>query len=68
MTTVSGVYESRGEVLLQNIRPPDLYKNIIVNNQTALVFDSDCRYDVIIGSGFLQKAGIDIKYSTGGVE
>ena len=46
MTTVAGVYESRGEVLLQNIRLPELNKNIIVNNQTALVFDSDCRYDV----------------------
>ena len=68
MTTVAGFYESGGEVSLQNIRLPDLDKGRIVNNQTALVFDSDCRYDVILGSDFLLKSGIDIKYSTVRVE
>ena len=68
MTTVAGVYESGGELSLQNIRLPELEKNRIVNNQTALVFDRDCCYDVILGSDFLLKSGIDIKYSTGGVE
>ena len=68
MTTVAGFYESGGVVLLQNIRLPDLNKKIIINNQTALVFGSDFRYDVILGSEFLQNAGIDIKYSTGRVE
>ena len=53
MTTVAGVYESGGEVSLQNIRLPELDKNRIVNIQTAIVFDSDCCYDVIIGSDFL---------------
>ena len=61
MTTVAGVYESGGEVSLPNIRLPELDKNRIVNNQTALVFYSDCSYDVILGSDFLQKSGIDIK-------
>ena len=50
MTTVSGVYESGGEVLLQNIRLPELYKNRTVSNKTSLVFDTDCSYDVILGS------------------
>ena len=53
---------------MQNIRLPDIDKNRIVNNQTALVFDSDCRYDLILGSDFLQKAVIYIKYSTGRVK
>ena len=68
MNTVAGVYESGGEVLLQNIRLPELDKNRIVNNQTALEFDIDCLYDVILCSGFLQKSGIDIKYSNGRLE
>ena len=55
MTTVAGVYESGGEVLLQNIRLPEPEKSIIVNNQTALVFDIYCRYDVILGSDFLKR-------------
>ena len=52
----------------KNIRIPDLDKNRIVNNQTALVFDSDCHYDVVLGSDFLKKEGIYIKYSTERVE
>ena len=68
MTTVAGFYESGGELLLQKIRLPELDKKRIINNQTALVFDSDCRYDVILGSDFSQQSGIYIKYSTGGVE
>ena len=66
--TVAGVYESGGEVLLQNIRLPELDKKKIVNNQAALVFDSDFCYDVILGSDFLQKERIDIKYSPGRVD
>ena len=38
ITTVAGVYESRVKVLLQNIRLSELYKNIIVDHQTSLVF------------------------------
>ena len=34
INTVAGVYESGGEVLLQNTRLPELDKNRIVNNQT----------------------------------
>ena len=34
----------------------------------TVVFDSDCCYDVILCSDFLQKSGIDIKYSNGRVE
>ena len=28
-----------------------------------IVFDSNCRYDVILGGDFLQKTGININYS-----
>jgi hypothetical protein len=36
-----------------------------VDQQKALIFDADsCRYDVILGTDFLSKPGIDVKYST----
>jgi hypothetical protein len=28
----------------------------------------NCKYDVILGPGFLTKTGIDVKYSTGTIE
>jgi hypothetical protein len=53
---------------MRNLRLPELDKNRVVDQQKALVFDGDCRYDVILGADFLSKSGIDIKYSTGIIE
>jgi hypothetical protein len=50
---------------MRNLRLPELDKNCVVDQQKALVFDGDCKYDVILGADFLSKSGIDIKYSTG---
>jgi hypothetical protein len=48
---------------------PELDKNRNVEQQKALIFESDtCRYDVILGAVFLTKNGIDVKYSTGTIE
>ena len=55
-------------VVMRSLRLPELDKNRVVNQQKALVFDNDCKYDVILGAGFLSKTGINIKYSTGTIE
>ena len=68
MTCLAGVYEAGGEVLMTDLRLPELDKNRIIDHQSALVFDADCRYDVILGYDFLQRVGIDIRYSTGKIE
>ncbi len=39
-----------------------------MKEQKALVFDGQCKYDVIFGANFLSKTGIDIKYSSGIIE
>ncbi len=40
-----------------------------MDQQKSLIFDADsCRYDVILGADFLNKTGIDVKYSTGNIE
>jgi hypothetical protein len=39
-----------------------------VGQQKALVFDEQCNYDVIFGTDFMSKTGINIKYSTGIIE
>jgi len=47
-----------------DLRLPEFDKSRRVNQQNALVFDCATRYDVILGTDFLSKTGIDIKYST----
>ena len=40
-------------------------KNRRIDKQKSLIFENKCRYDVILGSDFLTKFGMDIKYSDG---
>ncbi len=65
MHTIAGNGVSKVTVVIQDMHLPEFDKSWLVHQQTALLFDHDCRYDVILGSDFLAKTGIDIKYSTG---
>jgi hypothetical protein len=53
---------------MRKVRLPELKKNCVVEKQKALVFDGQCKHDVIFGADFLFKTGIDIKYSSGIIE
>jgi hypothetical protein len=54
---------------MRNLRLPEFNKNRNVNQQKALVFQSEtCRYDIIPGADFLTKTDIDVKHSTGSME
>jgi hypothetical protein len=56
-------------VVMRNLRLPELDKNRNVEQQKALIFESEtCKYDVILGTDFLTKTGIDVKYSTGTIQ
>jgi hypothetical protein len=69
VNTLAGTYTSAEIVIMHNLRLPELNKNRNVNQQKALVFQSEtCKYDVIWGADFLTKTGIDVKYSTGTME
>jgi hypothetical protein len=52
-------------VVMKKTRLPKFDKNRLVEEQKALVFDGQCKYDVIFGACFLSKTGINIKYSSG---
>jgi hypothetical protein len=55
-------------VVIRKIRLPKFDKKRAVKEQKALVFDGQCKYDVIFDAEFLSKTGIDIKYSSGIIE
>ena len=68
INTLAGSCETKSMVVMKNLRLPELDKNCVVDQQKALVFNGQCKYDVILGADFLSKSGIDIKYSTGIIE
>jgi len=68
INTLAGSCETKFVVVMRNLRLPELDKNRVVDQEKALVFNGQCKYDVILGADFLSKSGIDIKYSTGTIE
>ncbi len=69
VNTLAGSYQLSAMVVMRNLRMPELDKNRNVEQQKALIFESDiCKYDVILGANFLTEIGIDVKYSIGSIE
>jgi hypothetical protein len=53
VNTLAGSYQSSAMVVMRNLRLPELDKNRNIEQQKALIFESDtCRYDVILGAIF----------------
>ncbi len=62
VSTLAGTYTSAAMVVMCNLRLPELDKNRNIEQQKALIFESEnCKYDVILGADFLTKTGIDVK-------
>jgi hypothetical protein len=69
VNTLVGSYQSSAMVVMRSLRLPELDKNRNVEQQKALISESDtCKYDVILGADFLAETGIDVKYSIGTIE
>jgi hypothetical protein len=61
VNTLAGSYQSSAMVVMRNLRLPELDKNRNVDQQKALMFESEtCKYDAILGADFLTKTGIDV--------
>jgi hypothetical protein len=64
MRTTAGSFQPRSVVWICGMCLPEFNKNLIIEEQKAFVFDSTCRYDVILGADFMKKIGMDILFST----
>ena len=64
MRTLAGIYSPQGTVRMDGIKLPAFDKHREISEHEFHVFDSDCRYDVILGSDFLEKIGMDLLYQT----
>ena len=52
-------------VTMREFRLPEFDKNRRIEEQKALVFETLCRYDIILGTDFLRKSGIKFNNETG---
>ncbi len=69
VTTLSGKIQAQEVVTLRDLRLPEFDKNRHIGKQKCLVFDNDTiKYDIILGTNFLLKAGIKLSYSAGKME
>ena len=58
MRTLAGTYSPQGTVRMGGIKLPAFDKHRVIENHEFHVFQSDCRYDVILGGDFLEKIGM----------
>ena len=61
--TLAGNMNTSEVVTMRDVRLLEFNKNRSIEEHKALVFDQEnCRYDVILGADFLNKAGMVIDY------
>jgi hypothetical protein len=64
--TLAGCLKTQEVVMMGDLRLPDFNKNRCINQKKVLVFDNNnVKYDIILGTTFLSKIGIRLKYSEG---
>ena len=64
MQSLAGTYAPRGTVRMQGIRLPAFDKHRVINKHKFHVFESECRYDVILSGDFLEKIGMNLLYKS----
>ena len=64
MRTLAGTYSPLGTVHMWGIRLPAFDKHRVIAEHPFHVFESDCRYDIILGGDFLEKIGMDLLYQS----
>ena len=68
INTIAGQMKTSKMVKLRNIKLIEFDKNRCIEGTKVLIFENECKYDIIFGSEFLNMIGMDVKYSTGEME
>ena len=64
MQTIAGSINTNRYVRLSEISLPEFDRSKIIDGNVALVFDSPCQYDMIVGRDFLQKIDLKLNFDT----
>ena len=68
MNTLAGRMTVNTMVKLRDLRLPEFNKDMSIESHKVLVFGTPCRYDIIFGTDFLNKVGMNIKFEDSVVE
>ena len=68
VNTLGGTIQVKEVVTLRDIKLPEFDKNRNIDGTKALVFDSKCSYDVLLGADMLKKLGMKLDYENGFTE
>ena len=66
--TITGSLNTRKMTRLRDIRLPEFDKNRRIDQIKALIFDNECKYDIIFGADFLSWIGLNILYRQGVID
>ena len=62
VSTLAGAMQPVGKVGVQGLRLPELDKGLVIDKHILLIFDADCKYDMILSGDFLSAYGINLNY------
>ena len=62
INTAAGIMKPIGIITIDKLRLPEFNRNAIIDTHMFKVFTLDCQFDLILGTDFLSKSGINIMY------
>ena len=61
--TTAGLFSATGQVFLDQIILPEFDKTKRISGNSAYVFNSPCKYDMIVGRDILNKIGLTLCFA-----
>ena len=68
VNTIMGSYQANRKVYLRDLVLPEFDKTKRIDGLETFVFDSPCRYDMILGRDFLGRTGIGLDFANGTIK
>ena len=68
VATLAGVMQPTDKVGVSGIRLPEFDRSLVIDKHNFLIFNAECKYDMILGSDFLAAYGMNLNYENLEVE
>ena len=62
VSTLAGAMQPVGKVQVQGLQLPEFDKGLVIDKHDFLIFNADCKYDMILSGDFLSAYGINLNH------